>query len=138
MMWISAIEPEQVAFFWPRISPFIAASQRRGPSDAPLDALRHACMADESWRLLIFDNATGAAIIRILNGNLHVVAIGGTFEKGWHVEFVDWLKHLAKYFGLAHVTLAGRKGWRRLLAPLGFVDIGGGWLSCPIVREVEP
>lgn len=128
-MQISAIEPPHIRFAWPMVKRFIEASQRRGRRDMTVDEIKYLCSTDESWRLLVFEDCSGAAVIRVLNDRLHVVAIGGRFEKGWHHEFFDWLKRIAAFFGLKGVTLAGRKGWRRLLAPLGFVSLGGDWLG---------
>lgn len=139
MIHISAIEPREVPFFWPRIDRWIRASQERGPSDMHPGMMRGLCMRDPAWRLLIFDNCIGAAVIRILDGNLHVVALGGrNLPPGWLPEFVDWLRSLAQFFGHPYVTMAGRKGWKRRLEPLGFRDIGSGWLALPVpARERE-
>lgn len=139
MIWISAIEPREVPDVWPHIVHHIEASQRRGPSDMSLAEIRHLCVSDGSWRLLVFDNCIGAAVIRILDGNLHVVAVGGKMERGWLEHFVDWLVSMAHFFGHPAVTLGGRKGWQRRLKPLGFVDLGGGWMTRPVPpREIQP
>lgn len=127
MMQICPIEPPAIRFVWPLVKRHIQRSQERGPSDMTLDEIKFLCSTDESWRLLMFEDAAAAAVIRILNDRIHVVAIGGRFHKGWHVEFFDWLKRIAAFFGLKGVTLGGRKGWGRLLAPLGFVSLGGDW-----------
>lgn len=137
MMVISALEPKEVEHWWPHIVRWIEASQRRGPRDMGIPEMRWCCITQGDWRLLVFDNCRGAAIIRILNNALHVVALGGQFHKGWHVEFVEWLRSVAKFHHLPRITLAGRKGWRRLLAPQGFVPVGGCWLACPVDLEEE-
>lgn len=140
MIYISAIEPAHVRFFWPQIAHHILASQQRGPSDMSSDEMRALCISDGAWRLLIFDNCIGAAVIRILDGNLHVAALGGkNLPQGWLPEFVEWLRSLAQFFGHPYVTMAGRKGWKRRLEPLGWKDIGGGWMALPVPkREIEP
>lgn len=137
-MQINPIEPHQVDFFWPTIAKYIEASQRRGPSDMTVAQIRDLCRTDESWRLLIFDAFDGAAVVRVWDDWLHVVAIGGTLEKGWHELFFEWLKRVAKFLGLRFVTLGGRKGWTRMLKPLGFVPIGGPFLGVEIPLEIEP
>lgn len=137
-MQVNPVEPYQVDFFWPAVERFIEASQRRGPSDMSVDDIRNLCRTDESWRLLIFDRFDGACVVRVLGEWLHVVAIGGTLEKGWHVEFFEWLKRIAKFLGLRFVTLGGRKGWNRLLKPLGFKPIGGPFLGVEVPLEIEP
>lgn len=135
---VSPIDPAQVAFFWPAIERYIHASQDRPCADYTPDDIRDMCRTDESWRLLIFDHFDGAAVLRVWDDRLHVVAIGGKFERGWEVEFFEWLVRLARFFGLRFVTLGGRKGWARLLKPLGFVPIGGPFLGYEVQREVEP
>jgi hypothetical protein len=137
-MQINVIHPYQVEFFWPTIERHIQASQDRGPTDMTTLDIYNQCRTDESWRLLIFEHFDGAAVIRAWDDRLHVVAIGGTFAKGWHVEFFEWLKRCARFFHLRFVTLGGRKGWTRLLRPLGFVPIGGPFLGVEIPSEVEP
>lgn len=136
-MQINPIDPHQVDFFWPTIERFIDASQRRGPSDMTPDEIRLHCKTDEAWRLLIFDHFDGACVVRVWDEWLHVVAIGGRLERGWHLEFFEWLKRVAKFLGLRFVTLGGRKGWNRLLKPLGFVPIGGPFLGVEIPVEIE-
>lgn len=137
-MQISPIDPNQVDFFWPAIAQHIEASQRCSMADMTAEEVRGWCRTDESWRLLIFENFQAAAVLRVWDDRLHVVAIGGRFEKGWHHEFFAWLVRLARFFGLRFVTLGGRKGWTRLLRPLGFVPIGGPFLGVEVPRELEP
>lgn len=127
-MQIEVVEPHDVAYVWPLVCRHIEAAQRRGPTDHTLHELRHYCHG-QSWRLLVLNNGDGAAIIRLLNGRLHVVSLGGTFDKGWPAELHEWLMAICPYFELKGVTLCGRKGWGRLLAPLGYRPIGGGYLG---------
>lgn len=128
-MLIEVIEPHQVKDLWPHIRKHIQAAQRRGPTDHDLAELRCNCLNSQSWRLLVLEHGEGAAIIRILDNRLHVVSLGGKLPKGWAAEFNDWLRGVAAYLELKGVTLCGRKGWARVLAPLGFKPIGGGWLE---------
>lgn len=128
-MQIEVIEPHEVHTVWPHIKRHIEAAQRRGPTDHDLSELRLNCCRAPDWRLLVLEMGEGAAIIRILNDRLHVVSLGGTLPKGWASEFTDWLTNCAAYIELKGITLCGRKGWQRKLAPLGFKPIGGGWLE---------
>lgn len=137
-MQINVIEPHQVEFFWPTVSSYIEASQNRPFADFSADDIRDHCRADESWRLLIIDHFAAAVVIRVIGDNLYVVSIGGHFEPGWTAEFFEWLKRCARFFGLRYVTGGGRRGWQRVLAPLGFVHVGGLLLRCEIKQEVEP
>lgn len=137
-MQINVIEPHQVRFFWPTVAPFIEASQDRPFADFSAEQIRDECATDDSWRLLIIDHFQAAVVIRVIGDNLYVVSIGGKFEPGWTVEFFAWLKRTAKFLGLRYVTGGGRRGWQRVLAPLGFVHVGGLLLRCEIPLEVEP
>jgi hypothetical protein len=137
-MQINVIPPEQVDFYWPAIERHIQASQNRPFADWSADAIRLACRSDESWRLLIIDRFDAAVVIRVVDDNLYVVSIGGTFGKGWTVEFFGWLQRIAKFLGLRYVTGGGRRGWIRVLGPLGFVHVGGLLLRCEIPTEIQP
>lgn len=131
-MQIDVVEPHMAATVWPHVKRHIEAAQRRGPTDHELAELRQACCQSQTWRLLVLEGGDGAAIIRILNDRLHVVSLGGTLAKGWAGEFHDWLRGVAAYLELQGITLCGRKGWARKLAPLGFRPIGGGWLEAKL------
>lgn len=132
MIQLEPIPPDRVRWVWPLVKRHIEASQRRGPSDMTVDEIRYFCETDNTWRLVIFEDAEAAAVIRIWDTRLHVVAIGGKLPKGWHFEFFDWLKRCAAFCELSSVTLGGRKGWTRLLKPLGFVPIGGPYIGAQI------
>lgn len=137
-MQINVIYPYQVEFFWPTVERFIEASQKRGPTDMTVQEIKDYCRTDERWRLLIFDAFQGAAVVRVWDDWLHVVAIGGKLEPGWEDEFYLWLSNVAKFIGAKFITLGGRKGWARKLARLGFVNIGGPFLGAEVHRECEP
>lgn len=128
---VRIVEPNEVRLSWPMARRHILSSQRRGPTDMSMEEIRHNCER-EDWRLLILDNGRAAAVIRIWDTRLHVVAIGGKLAPKWYLEFFDYLKRIARYVGLTSVTLGGRKGWARLLKPLGFVSIGGPYIGVQI------
>lgn len=128
-MLIDVVEPHQVSVVWGFVKRHIEAAQRRGPTDFELDELRYTCMNSQSWRLLVLEHGDAAAIIRILNDRLHVVSLGGKLPNGWERLMCDWLCTTAAYLELKGITLCGRKAWTRVLAPLGFKPIGGGWLE---------
>lgn len=136
-MQISEIPPEQVTFFWPSAKKFIEASQRRGPTDMTTQDILNELRTDERWRLLIFDCFAGAAVVRVWDDWLHVVAIGGKLDKGWEDEFFLWLSLVAGRMGSKYITLGGRRGWERKLKRLGFKNIGGPFLGAEILRERE-
>lgn len=131
-MQIEVVEPHLVHKVWPYIQRHIEAAQRRGPTDHDVSELRHNCCQSQRWRLLVLESGEGAAIIRILDGSLHVVSLGGKLPKGWAREFYWWLRGAATYLELTGLTLCGRKGWARVLKPLGFEPIGGGWLRAQL------
>lgn len=140
-MQINPIEPHQVDFFWPSIVRHIERSLAKGPqdlNDMTAAQIRDHCRTDEAWRLLIIDHFDAAAVVRVWDDRLHVVALSGKLEKGWQELFFEWLKRVCKFLGLRFVTLGGRKGWTRMLKPYGFVPIGGPFLGCEVPIEVEP
>lgn len=137
-MQINVIEPYQVDFFWPSIARYIEAAQKQPAADFTADEILDQCRRDESWRLLIIDHFDAAIVVRILGDDLYVVSIGGHMEPGWHLEFFDWLKKTAQILGLRSIAGGGRKGWIRLLAPLGFKVADGLLLRCEVPElEVE-
>lgn len=128
-MLIDVIEPHEAPTVWPHVRRHIQAAQRRGPTDHEESELRHNCCCRPDWRLLVLHEGEGAAVIRILNDRLHVVSLGGHLPRNWAEEFNRWLVQTAAYLELQGITLAGRPGWKRKLAPLGYVPIGGAWLE---------
>jgi hypothetical protein len=132
MLMIEVIEPTRVQWVWPLVLRHIERSQARGPSDMTVKEIRYRVENDPAWRLVIFEEACAAAVIRLWDNRLHVVAIGGHLPKGWHHDFFDWLKRCARFCECTSVTLGGRRGWARLLKPLGFVDIGGPYIGVQI------
>lgn len=137
-MEINVIHPHQVDFFWPTVERHIQASQDRGPTDMTMAQIKNLCRTDERWRLVIFNHFEAAMVVRVWDEWLHIVALGGRFEPGWRCELFDWLNKIAKFIGARFITLGGRKGWERVLKPMGFKPIGGPFLGYEVIREVEP
>ena len=131
-MQIDVVEPRQVKTFWPLVDKHVRASQKRSSTQATADLMRYHCIHDNTWRLVILDECRAAAVIRVWDHRLHVVAIGGRLPKGWETEFFEWLKRAGRFMGLTHVTLGGRKGWKRKLAHLGFVPLDAVYLGAYI------
>ena len=131
-MMIDVVEPHQVKAIWPHIAKHVRASQARSATQSTSDLIRYHCMTDESWRLVVLNETEAAAVIRVWDTRLHVVAIAGKLPKGWEREFFDWLSRCGRFMGLTSVTLGGRKGWIRKLAPLGFVPIDTVYIGAPI------
>ena len=133
-MIFEVVEPRKVPEIWRYVYAYIEDSQRRGPTDElNAAAMRNLCATDETWRLVCIHDGWamyGAAVIRVLDDGLFVSAIGGKFPKRWEHEFFGWLSSIAGFMGLKAIRLGGRKGWRRLLAPLGFLPAGGPYLEC--------
>lgn len=129
MIQVSPIDRHEIGFFWPLIVHHIEASQRRGPRDMTLGEMREACATDYAWRLVIINDLDAAAVLRVIGDRLHVVALAGKLPPGWVGEFFDWLQRVAKFIGLRWITLGGRKGWARLLKPLGFAPFQGPYIG---------
>lgn len=133
---IEVIQPHQVRIMWEYAYPYLLRSQQRGPiDDTTLAFMRESCMHDNTWRLLLFhedEQLQGAAVLRLLDGALYISALGGKFRPGWHVIFFDWLKGAAGFMGIERIRFGGRKGWRRLLKPLGFKPVGGPYMEARV------
>lgn len=51
---------------------------------------------------------------------LHVASLGGQYMDRWLPHLLVLLADVAQNQGCSHVTLLGRRGWQRELAPAGF------------------
>jgi hypothetical protein len=71
--------------------------------------------------VLVHDNqAAGVMLLEKGGGELHILSIGGKLPPGWKYKTFEWLKQIALDHGCKRIQLQGRRGWRRMLAPLGF------------------
>jgi len=92
--------------------------------DMTIDDIYDGLKTDNNFKLVMMP--TGAAVIRLEDQAVHVVGVGGKFEKGWTTEFTSFLLDVAMITGRSKATLGGRKGWLRALKPLGWVPTENG------------
>lgn len=68
--------------------------------------------------------AGGCMVVETENrARVHVLSIGAdrkALPRGWYRCAVEHLVEMARTVGAASITGAGRLGWERVLAPLGF------------------
>jgi hypothetical protein len=82
--------------------------------------------AHAAGALLLLNIGAGiaAAALQILpyrgGQALHVAALGGQYMDRWLPHLLALLADVAQNQGCSHVTLLGRRGWQRQLAPAGF------------------
>jgi hypothetical protein len=64
--------------------------------------------------------AVGVMLLEKADGELHILSIGGDFPRGWMQKTLYFLKELARAHNCNRIQLQGRRGWIRVLTPLGF------------------
>lgn len=115
--------PEEVDAMWPLVKGWIArACRRTGDIENP-DNLRELCKAGRHNLTALYDDndrLTGVVVFEHCGKFLHITSCGGhdiiANLPGW----VDVWRQIARVVGCEGVSLRGRRGWDRALAPFGF------------------
>lgn len=100
---------------WARCVPWLqAALDRGGTQGFSLDEVKQRVL---EGRAHFWPGHTSAGVSEI-TGGLHLWLFGGERKEMWAMERAvsDW----ARDHGLSRVTIKGRKGWERVLAPIGY------------------
>ena len=110
--------------------PFIRDSLEYG-SDLTLSQIERLIASREVLPIQIKrDNVlVGFMTVQKQGDLMHGQTICGTFEPGWADEFMHKFRLLGHMNGCRRLTLKGRKGWKRALAPLGFKEIDNDFLE---------
>ena len=118
---VEIIRPEQVDAVWSDIEQyFIKANDRHKVSlgrVTPEEILRR---AKESDILILKIQDKGAAAFEIIEETFHCISLGGTNMTDWIEEFVPDCELIAKELGMKEITLAGRKGWGKVLSKFNY------------------
>lgn len=109
---------------WPVVGPMLAPSIARG--DASLDEVLEALGSGHAqlWIAHEGEAVWMAMLTQCGGGAVHIWHLGGRGPARW-LHLIDELKRRASERGFAKLTVEGRKGWQRLLAPYGFTAAGG-------------
>lgn len=133
------VHHKMVNMLWPIVYPHLRKSLLRAD-----DLLEHsyfpALLENNSSLLLaifILDKPAiccGASILQDTGDSLHVRHLSGTMPANWAIEFNAWLEQTARTIDRPALTSQGRKGWDRVLKPLGWIRLHNGTLF----KEVLP
>jgi hypothetical protein len=78
------------------------------------------------WGIYRFGILVGVFVTEIVSGSrghgLNIVALGGKGMTDWIDDFDSCVTNLAKAYHCKFVAEMGREGWRRVLAPLGWIE----------------
>ena len=130
------VPPESVADVWPRVKRHIQAACAITGCDVTAHELRRQCSDPHGLvRLVMLPGGAAVVEARAEDSAIHVLALGGdALPRDWHLWLSAWLVSVARAFGCKRVTLRGRKGWRRKLAPLGYREIALGLLALEVTE----
>ena len=132
------VHPTMVNLLWPVVYPYLRKSFKRAPDPLEDNYFPSLLENDTSLMLAIFlihkpDICCGAAILQDTGESLHVRHLSGSMPKNWALEFDAWLVQTAKSIYRPAITSQGRKGWDRVLKPLGFIRMHNGTLYKAII-----
>lgn len=100
---------------WARCAPWLqAALDRGGTQGFTLDEVRQR-VAEE--RALFWPGERSAGVSEVTR-DFHIWLFGGDLKEMWAMERA--VSGWARDRGLSRVTIKGRKGWERVLAPIGY------------------
>lgn len=101
---------------WARAAPHLQAALDRGGREGfTLDEVKQRVLEQ---RALFWPGRDSAGVSEVTPPAFHIWLFGGARSEMWAMERAvsDW----ARGEGLARVTIKGRRGWERVLAPLGY------------------
>ena len=109
---------EALAFARPLIA---KACRRSGDLEKP-EAIEQGIRDGEYALLLLEDDGKvlGACVLQDCGDYLHVLSVGG---RGIIEDIGTWFKwwaRIAQHLGFKALSLNGRRGWEKVLAPFGF------------------
>lgn len=100
---------------WARCAPWLQASLDRGGTQGfSLDEVKRR-VAEGRAHFWPGHNSAGVSEV---TQDFHIWLFGGELSEMWAMERAvsDW----SRSHGLSRVTIKGRKGWGRVMAPLGY------------------
>lgn len=116
-MIVALIRPEHVVRAWQDLGPMLAKAQAADQADG-----RQSVFDGNAQLWAVLDNfePIGAAITGIKDGRLLVWQIAGHSLSKWQSIFVETVAAWARSVGCTALYGAGRKGWTKVVEPMGF------------------
>ena len=116
---------------WDEVKPYVSRACRKAQE------LTENVLADLMFKkgcilIKVKDNSgqLRGVLILIQSGDLvHVTTVSGNFEKGWLEEVESYINDLSARCRAIFITAEGRKGWVRLLIPLGWQENNGFYIK---------
>lgn len=127
MVEIHGVQPAQVRSWWPIVCPLIVSALAHDglnlvSGEDILPALERG--GAQLWLVLLGGQLAAAATTEVTlypRGRvLTVVTLGGTGLEAWWLQLESALTHYAMGAGCQAIECRGRKGWGRILSPLGW------------------
>lgn len=112
------IRPEHIVRAWQDLGPILARAQRDDQPDA------RSLLQDgraELWAVLDDAQPIGAAVTQVKpGGRLLFWQIAGERVREWSALLIDAVEAWARSMGCTALYGVGRRGWARIVEPLGF------------------
>jgi len=127
-MMIVPVYPKDAAKRWPQLRRYISKASRGVES---ITSLRSRTVTGQLWLAEVIhrDEVVGAVLFEPMDDCLHITSLGADgLPKGWAKEFYRQWASLARSTGRHTLSLKGRKGWQRILPPLGFHTDDDGYM----------
>lgn len=136
------VATSRLAVVWPEVSGWLQASLDEFPTLLVVDDLRDGLLHHRYtlWTVSFGHQTHAAAVTEIVHGKFSIVnilAMGGppndSAMESWVESFTSRMVDFARKANCHYVVEMGRKGWTRVLKPLG-------WEEGPIamIRKVTP
>jgi hypothetical protein len=121
---LNLIPHEHVEIVWPLAEEYIERSVEHGDGTVTIENHRDAVFNDRRQLWLIWDEGhekkcRAAIVTEIINGLLHIWALGGERMREWlhlHHDLERW----ARTQGCRGMNIWGRPGWQRALGAYGY------------------
>jgi hypothetical protein len=117
---VALIFPQHVVRAWQDLGPMLARAEREGSA-------REAVMEGTAqlWAVIDRYEPIGAVVTRVdaETGRCLLWQIAGSRVREWAALFVATVAEWARGLGCTVLYGCGRKGWARIVEPLGFVRV---------------
>lgn len=113
-----AIHPQHVVYAWRELGPMLARAQAEDQPDAREMVFDGRA---QLWAVLDHYQPVGAVVTQIKSdGRCLMWQIAGERVREWAAVVVDTVAEWARSLGCHALYGCGRKGWARIVEPLGF------------------
>ena len=117
MITVALIQPAHVARAWQDVGPILARAQAADQADG------RECVFSGSgqlWAVISDNRPIAAAITQVREKRCLIWQIAGRSMSEWASIFVRTVAAWARSVGCESLYGAGRKGWARVVEPMGF------------------